>query len=414
MAQIEVWFRLLLVSQGGRLTEPNYVTAPTDPPVTVKDFRKLVKRDYAKEGDNVLMGFPASELRVYLNENAFNQRERPLYADFLVSGVGVKSAPFVVEVMALTPHKIETAVFELYKWKSKSIDKPYRTMHVQLFHGKAHLVSILQNMQNESAEMHLWSENTVVKLDTDPDGYTLLTLEKGKTYKFMVKTAFSVDFKISLSTRRGLHEVTHDFGITTNEAFWNPTLATVKIPNYLLRSLSVYSTYNTMLLEHSRRLIVSLLLCAAVDAVESDESAFRRDDRESLCVDEETLFNLVKPVQRGGQTLNAKFSGRVDYVIGHSLRGKQMTNDSAVLLIEVKRTETFNSVLPQALTQAATCLEVRKRMRKGTGKTFFVMTDGQQWIFAKLEEHLGTIELQQSQLVECVIRKKSDVDIADV
>ena len=98
--------------------------------------------------------------------------------------------------------------------------------------------------------------------------------------------------------------VRDDFGIKFDDTLWLFSGEMIEFPGALLETLA---KYNTLRLEASRRTIVSLFLHYAISTVAKG--------KEQLCIDEETPLAIV---YRNGDAKNVRYSGPVDFVIGHS------------------------------------------------------------------------------------------------
>ncbi len=95
-----------------------------------------------------------------------------------------------------------------------------------------------------------------------------------------------------------------------------------------------------------------------------------------------------------------RYSGPVDFVIAHSKILSEMPKDAAVMVIETKKSVTFDAYLPQVVAQAAALLYFRRGMKMGLngtgGPIVFIHSDGERWIFSKLTCDKGAPTVQQS------------------
>ena len=239
----------------------------------------------------------------------------------------------------------------------------------------------------------------------DDDGYSTDKWENGQTYKLRVKGTTSVDIDLPFSEKNrekmSVFSVRNDFGIQIDRSPWqfsdDDTLCSfsselITVPPALIETLALYAEFNT---QKSRRSIVSLFLHCAISTV--------LEGKKKLCIDEETPLSIIRSVERYGERKNVRYSGPVDFVIGHSKTDRNMPEDSAVMVIEVKKNDTFDDCLPQAMAQAASLLYFRRGMTPprglngSGGPIVFIRTDGERWIFSKMTCKDGVPTVQHSE-----------------
>ncbi|KAI8916421.1 hypothetical protein EDD86DRAFT_15615 [Gorgonomyces haynaldii] len=153
----------------------------------------------------------------------------------------------------------------------------------------------------------------------------------------------------------------------------------MEVPSQLKWFLQIFHKFNTMRLENSRRLIVSLIVHTAVSMV----------DNGNLRIDEELNLEIIKETTRESNDVTVKYHGMLDIVVGYSgIRG-EMPKDAALLVVEVKTGSTYEDGFKQALAQAATFLEIRREHKKGHdgngGPVYFIVSNGIRWRFATLD-----------------------------
>jgi hypothetical protein len=198
--------------------------------------------------------------------------------------------------------------------------------------------------------------------------------------------------------------VRDDFGINFDDTVWTYDVDTpMRYPEALAETIGLFAEFNTLRLEPSRRSIVSLFLHYSISVVPTQTS--------KLCIDEETPLAIVRQVIRNGESKNIRYHGPVDFVIGHSKMLSTMPNDAAVLVIETKKSDTFDESLPQVVAQAAALLFFRREQKppRGVngsgGPIYFIRTDGERWIFSKLTCDEGFLKVQHSDEVKLNIRQ---------
>jgi hypothetical protein len=190
----------------------------------------------------------------------------------------------------------------------------------------------------------------------------------------------SVDIDVSFSEKdkekMNIITVRDDFGICFDDTLWTCNVDTpMKYPRALAETIGLFAEFNTLRVEPSRRSIVSLFLHYSISVVSTQTS--------KLCIDEETPLAIVRQVIRNGESKNIRYHGPVDFVIGHSKMLSTMPNDAAVLVIETKKTDTFDESLPQVVAQAAALLFFRREQEppRGVhgsgGPIYFIRTDGE-------------------------------------
>ena len=93
-----------------------------------------------------------------------------------------------------------------------------------------------------------------------------------------------------------------------------------------------------------------------------------------------------------------------------------MPQDAAVMVIGTKKSDTFDSSLPQVSAQAAALLYYRRgktppRGINGSGgPTFFIRTDGERWIFSKMTSEEGVPTVKHSSEFKLVLGPKTSID----
>ena len=314
-----------------------------------------------------------------------------------------KKIPVIVKsdhgrIPALKSVTIETVLLELYSWKATI--RPFRFIRVDLNEGRIALkaLSEILSLKEKIKEFYRIDAVGDVILLADEDGFSIQKWISGQTYKLRVKTSTSVDIEIPFSEKdqekMNIITVRDDFNIQIDGNPWLFSGDSTGFPDALIQTLALYAQFNTLRLEASRRSIVSLFLHYAISTIAEGKS--------KLCIDEETPLAIVRKVDRDGVEKNVRYSGPVDFVIGHSKLLSNMPKDAAVIVIETKKSDTFDGSLPQVLAQAAALLFFRQAMKPprglngSGGPIVFIRSDGERWIFSKLTSENGARTVQHS------------------
>ena len=89
-------------------------------------------------------------------------------------------------------------------------------------------------------------------------------------------------------------------------------------------------------------------------------------------------------------------------LLGHFKNSLDMPEDAAVMVTNMKSSDAFYRVLPQAVAQAAALLFFRRGMKPprgldgSGGPIVFIRTDGERWIFSKMTCKEGFPKVQHS------------------
>jgi hypothetical protein len=307
-----------------------------------------------------------------------------------------------VQLLPSPVSRPKIATFQLFAWKATK--NPFKTITLDLQDGRIYLRSLI--IDEGFTELRRMDTDTL--LQQGEDGYSIQAWQPGETYRLRFKKNSSVDIDVSFSEKAkekmNIITVRDDFGICFDDTLWTYDADTpMKYPEALAETIGLFAEFNTLRLEPSRRSIVSLFLHYSISVVPTQTS--------KLCIDEETPLAIVRQVIRNGESKNIRYHGPVDFVIGHSKMLSTMPNDAAVLVIETKKTDTFDESLPQVVAQAAALLFFRREQKppRGVngsgGPIYFIRTDGERWIFSKLTCDEGFLKVQHSDEVKLNIRQ---------
>ena len=301
-------------------------------------------------------------------------------------------------VISYNLEALQTATFQLFAWKSTK--NPYKSVVLNLKNGRIYLRGLLL----DEVAIKILKCGTDELLQQDESGFSIQSWESGSIYQLRIKKRTSVDIDISFSekdkTKINIMSVRDDFGIVFDNQLLtlDNELDNIPFPAALSETIGLYAKFNTLRLESTRRSIASLFLHYSISTVPNLGN--------KLCIDEESPLSLVKQVSRDGESKIAKYHGPVDFVIGHSKLMTRMPNDAAVIVIEIKKSDTFSESLHQVVAQAASLLLFRKEqipprgLNGSGGPIFFVRTDGERWIFSKLFKDDRSLRVQHSHEVK--------------
>ena len=288
----------------------------------------------------------------------------------------------------------EKATFQLYSWKAKK--RPFKVITLQLDEARIPLKTLLQ--AENITHLYQIDVDGEICLLADEDGFSVQKWTNGQTYKLRVKSSTSVDIEITFSEKdhekMNILSVRDDFSIKFEKTPWLFSGDSIEVPVALTQTLALFAQFNTLRLEASRRSIVSVFLHFAISTVSEGKS--------KLCIDEETPLAITRNVDRNGELKTVRYSGPVDFVIGHSKMQSNMPRDAAVMAIETKKSETFDRSLSQVVAQAAALLYYRRGVKpprglEGSGGPIvFIRTDGERWIFSKMTCKEGVPIVQHS------------------
>ena len=286
------------------------------------------------------------------------------------------------------------ANFELLAWKATR--KPYKTVALDLIDGRIPLRAILK--EEGIINFYRMDFDGLVLLLADNDGFSIQKWANNQTYRLKVKAGNSIDIETTFSEKdpekMNILIVRDDFNITFDDTLWECSNESIQFPVALSQALALFAQFNTLRLEQSRRSIVSLFLHFAISTISEGKS--------KLCIDEETPLAILRNVIREGVPKTVRYSGPVDFVIGHSKMASNMPKDAAVMVIVTKKSDTFDGSLPQVTAQAAALLFFRRGMKPprglngSGGPIIFIRTDGERWIFSKMTCEEGVPKVQHS------------------
>jgi hypothetical protein len=104
---VSIWFRLF-DSSGEQWPETTAAKVLLNSSADVDDFRKAILKTYNDEGSTILTGIASSQLLVYRNKQAFDNRdlpidqgkEKPLKPSFSIVGLGQNDEELALIVVA--------------------------------------------------------------------------------------------------------------------------------------------------------------------------------------------------------------------------------------------------------------------------------------------------------------------------
>ncbi|KAJ3079715.1 hypothetical protein HK102_003554, partial [Quaeritorhiza haematococci] len=284
----------------------------------------------------------------------------------------------------------ETAKFQFFEWRATK--RPFREHDIELQEGRIPIHFLLDKIGGGASELHL---NDIL-LSHDKNGLSFHRFTPNETHRLKVKRAKTVDEEIKFSENLDSSQMHLDFGINEAHQIWDVDDSTFQrqAPDAMLALLDLFLQFNTARLEAARRYIISTFLLYALDSV--------APGRSPQCIDEECGLAYVLTRKTDQAIINVKYHGAADFVVGHSRSDSKMPEDATVLVIEVKRGQTFEGSFKQVLAQAATALKTREEKNRGVdqkgGPVYFVLSDGWNWTFSRLVSGGGEQE-QDSELI---------------
>lgn len=142
-------------------------------------------------------------------------------------------------------------------------------------------------------------------------------------------------------------------------------------PVELVKYVKDYFRFSTNRLEKSRRFIIMSFILSALGKVNEEEEC-------GLIIDEEKALSV--------NVKGKKYSGKIDFVIGHSKVIDEIPDDSCIIVLEAKIPKSFDKSIGQLMAQASTTMRIRSQRASGSNKSpiFMIRTDGNKWQFGKL------------------------------
>lgn len=271
---------------------------------------------------------------------------------------------------------------ELYSWEAKSSAKPKLENVVRLFNGRFSVRDLIISL----GIMSLQSFDTGFTVAMLEDGLSADVYEGESTLKLRMKEHQSPDITIGFSSAK-LEDVLLDFDMRfTEDRYWLQDTEISHASDIVSQVLGDYSRFNTKRSEASRRFIISTLTLYATMEVDGGDNV--------MVIDEEAKFECTTHSTRNNVHRTVKYNGPYDYSIGHARQLTKILEDASVTIIEAKKWQKFEESIPQVLAQAATSLIIRRNNARGYDKSggpvFFVLSDGENWMFGKLEAGKGT------------------------
>ena len=280
----------------------------------------------------------------------------------------------------------DTVDLQIYAPKAT---KKFETINLAIKSGKIHVVSLLK----EYRWKRLYSLEPKTLLQYDEHGWSLIdAFSGGNVYKFRYEIDDGYDESISFSDAK-IDKVMKHFNLCIGQGFLaEEEYPRVDIPNSLFEQLVLLRKRNSLFSENARRTLISLFLANAIEYA---------DGEEKLLIDEEMSFSCV--LQENGKRI--KYTGPVDFAIGHSPVDTRLNQDCALLVVEAKTVTKLGEALGQALAQAATNFIIRKQEGRGVNghlKVYWCISDGESWRFGFVTEGKGaTLDVQQANTTTC-------------
>lgn len=369
---------------------------------TVEDLIKAAQKEFPDE----LGCSNVQNINVYcedLNSPSSNQQD-PLQVDSLLDqlpkvngnvrvGASASNPLFIYSLgVHMCPGSPLKATFKFCELKANA--PPFTSRDVDLQDGRIHVNSVL-NLLGSSAKALMRIEGPVVDfISTIEEGLSDAQFEANETYFLYVERATSRNINISYSDQNlSMRTVCADFGIKFHMQQWD--LSKLLEERWPQESMPCPSETLLDFIDQTKRLrvqrsegswsnVVNNFLLSALDKVAaSPQQSLRLADNSHLS------FKVPRKDLNDHITM-AQYNGFADFVVGHSPEGNKILQDTSLLVVEVKTAEMLSKAQPQALAQAAVCLNVRWMKRRGEnhtgGPVYFARTDGMTWIFSKLHK----------------------------
>jgi hypothetical protein len=174
-----------------------------------------------------------------------------------------------------------------------------------------------------------------------------------------------------------LETVVQDFGLVEEDGNWKFNYdENVEFPQELQKTLEYMGKRHTLKAENSRRVLIELNILFAVEVVDPAASFLIMDGELGIDITREVQYDEDQPLQR------IKYSGPLDFAVGHSKKGAQIPPDTALLIFEVKNRMGFEKGFAQVLAQTASIVCIRRKLGRGHGeyKSYFMYTNGERWV----------------------------------
>lgn len=264
--------------------------------------------------------------------------------------------------------------FKLFRFGARKQTNPFRTVQLPYIdEGRIPLKPLLKQLRLENA--YLWDGNNVLLLVHDGE-WSYHKFNSNGTYCLKVTETDSIDRSETFSSV-SLETVVQDFGLEEEDGKWSFNYdKDVQFPQELQKTLEFMGRRHTLKAENSRRVLIELNILYAVEVVDPSANFLIMDGELGIEITREIQSGEDKPLQR------IKYSGPLDFAVGHSQKGEQIPPDTALLITEGKNKTGFAKGFAQVLAQAASIVCIRRNSGRGHGecKSYFMYTDGERWI----------------------------------